>query len=108
MGGLLFLVGLSAGGQSLIFGVVKDIYPHKMLSTASGFTNMAIVSGGLLIQPMIGRVLDFYWDGSMINGVRAYNLHSYQIGLSVIPVLLLVSVFISIVFIRETHCKNLS
>jgi MFS family permease len=104
--GLLFLLGVSAGGQTLIFGVVKDITPHRMSGTATGFNNMAVVSGGAFLQPLIGKALDHYWMGGMMDHVRVYSLHGYHVALGIIPILLIIAAVMSHFLIRETYCHE--
>lgn len=102
---LLFLVGVSASGQSLIFAVVKDINRFQAVSTANGFNNMAVVIGGLLFQPLIGKLLDWRWSGVFFENERIYTLSSYQIALTILPVCCLIATVVSLFFIRETYCK---
>ena len=103
---LLFFVGVSAGGQSLIFAVVKDINRREACSTANGFNNMAVVGGGLLFQPLIGKMLDVAWCGVSISGERFYDLHGYHVALSTLPICSLIALIIAVFFIKETFCTS--
>jgi MFS family permease len=102
---LIFCFGLSAAGQTLIFAVVKDIIPTNIAGTANGLTNMAVVLGGALFQPVIGELLDINWQGMLEHGVRTYDLHSYHIAFIALPICYLLAFVTSAFFIRETHCK---
>jgi sugar phosphate permease len=102
---LLFVMGLAASGQSLIFGVVKDNNHTNTSGAANGFTNMTVVLGGIILQPVIGKLLDLNWSGVLYHGVRIYNLQDYRMALLVLPACFLLAVIMSIFFIRETYCK---
>jgi MFS family permease len=104
---LLFLVGFAAGGQTLIFGVVKDINPINVTGAANGFNNMVVVSGGALFQPLIGKLLDVNWTGIMnSSGVKTYDLHAYHVAFIALPICCFIAFIVSTFFIKETHCQN--
>ncbi|EKE01050.1 MAG: Major facilitator family transporter [uncultured bacterium] len=65
---------------------------------------MAVVAGGLLFQPLVGRILDFCWQGMIQDGVRVYSLHGYQMALVVLPICYFIAAVMSAFFIKETHC----
>lgn len=103
---LLFLFGIGAGGgSSLTFAVIKDNHSPKTNDAANGLNNMIMVSSGVIMQPLIGKILDLNWHGTLINGTRIYDLHSYYQAFSILPICYLIALFMSLVFIRETHCK---
>lgn len=102
---LLLGFGLASAGQSLAFAVVNDITERDLVGTAVGFNNMATVSGGAFLQPLIGKILDWHWDGTMVNGAPVYELSTYQAGLSIAPICYLLCFVLSFWFIKETHCQ---
>ncbi len=103
---LLFLLGLAAAGQTLIFGVVKDVNHVNTTGAANGFTNMAVVCSGMLLQPFIGKLLDMNWSGVLEHGVRVYSLQDFHIALLTLPVCFFLAAIMSIFFIKETYCKQ--
>ena len=102
---LLFAFGLSASGQSLAFGIVKDNNTACVAGTAMGFNNMGVVAGGALFQPLIGFLLHLYWSGHTENGVPVYLAQNYQKAFIVLPLCYVIAVIISLFFIKETYCK---
>lgn len=102
---LLFLFGLSASAQVTSFGLISDINDKKILGTASGFTNMAVVAGGLLLIPLAGAIIQHLWNGTYENGSPAYTLHEYQVALLLIPIVFLLGLIVSLFFIKETYCE---
>lgn len=103
---LCFIIGIAAGGQSLAFAVVKDNNSTSTSSAAMGFNNMAVVFGGALFQPLIGKLLDLHSNNQMIHGAPHYTLNDYQFALTLVPLCFLASTLVSMVWIRETFCKT--
>ena len=60
----------------------------------------------MILQPAIGWVLDFRWDGLSENGIRIYDLSAYHVAFSVMIGLSLLGALI-IPFARETYCQQM-
>lgn len=104
MYGVLFLFGFASSGQALSFALVKDNNPSDVVGTAIGFNNMAVVLGGIF-QFVVGLLLRYTWDGQLIHAVPVYSVHSYQIGLSILPISYGVCLLLSLWILRESYCK---
>lgn len=102
---IMFLIGLAASGQTLIFAVVKDNNSIHTASTANGFNNMAVVLSGVVLQPFIGKLLDFSWSGLIDHGARVYDLHTFHHALLILPFCFIFAAIISTFFIKETYCQ---
>lgn len=102
----LSVTGFSSGCMILSFAFAAESVPQSLSGTVSGLTNMGVMMGPTLLQPVVGRILDLHWTGQMANGVRAYSLEAYEIGFipmigwAVLAVLLLF-------FTKETHCRQM-
>lgn len=101
---LLFLFGCASSGQALSFALVKDNNPANVVGTAIGFTNMAVVLGGIF-QFVVGLLLRYTWEGQSLAGVPVYHLHSYQIGLSILPISYGICWILSLFALKESYCK---
>lgn len=101
---LMFLIGFASSAQTLSFALIKDNNSPTTNSTANGFNNMCVVAGGMLFQPLIGKILDLSWQGTIQNNIPVYSLHSYQVAFSLLPICYFVAAIISIFFIQETRC----
>lgn len=100
---LLFAGGVCNGGQVLVFACVKEISPRRISGTALGFTNAVVMMSGVVSQPLLGRVLDWCWDGALgFDGVRIYSEAAYQTAIIAIPVGIAISLFL-LFFVKETH-----
>lgn len=101
----LFFYGIAAAGQSLAFAVINDYTERELVGTAIGVNNMATVAGGALFQPLVGRILDWRWDGTVINGVPFYDVSMYHTGLLLAPLCFLLCFIMAYWFINETYCE---
>jgi predicted MFS family arabinose efflux permease len=101
----VFLVfGIFSSVQVLVFAIGREISSSESAGTAIALTNMFIMIGGALLQPVIGIVLDLLWDGTIVNGLHVYSSKNFQIALSVLPAGLLLSVILSF-FLKESFCR---
>jgi MFS family permease len=103
---LLVAVALAAGVFVLTFPFAKESVPPRLGGTVSGIANMGVMLGGMLMQPLVGFMLDRHWNGRVVDGARVYDFAAYQAGFAwmlawggLALVLLL--------FARETRCRQL-
>ena len=100
---LLFLFGIGASSQMTTFALVHDINSPRVMGTANGLNNMFVMLGGLLIQPLVGFILNAVWDHKgFIDGVPAYTGHDFQQALFVIPLISILTIVVSLFCIKET------
>lgn len=99
---LLFLFGFLTSVQVLVFAICREVTHFRIAGTAIALTNMFVMIGGNLFQPVIGKLLDMGWSGAMVDGTRVYSVFAYQAALSVIPVGILLAIILTY-FVRETH-----
>jgi len=102
----LFVMGLASAGQILTFALVKDNNRHSVIATAIGVNNMAVVIGGAVLQPFVGYILHFFWNGQTHERIPVYSLESFHIGLLVVPLCFFIGMIVSLFFIRETYCRS--
>lgn len=101
---LLFLFGVFSSVQILTFSVGWEAAGVTIPGTAIAFTNMLVMIGGVLLQPLIGHLLDNDWVGHTVNGAQHFSLGNYQHALMVIPVGIVIAVVLSLLM-KETHCE---
>lgn len=117
--GMLFTPGLPLSGFVLIgaitclasgavvigFALGKESVPLQFLGSISGTINIGNMVGPMLLQPVIGWVLDREWAGGVVHGVHVYAVRAYQMGfLLMIGWLLISTVLLSLT--RETYCRQ--
>jgi len=101
------VLAFAGGGFVLIFAFAKESVPAGLAGTVSGIANMGVMMGGMLMQPLVGVVLDARWDGRIVDGVRIYDFTAYQWGFS----LLLAWGAVSLVLLaaaRETNARPIA
>ena len=104
----LFGIGFAAAGQILSFALVKDINSANVTATAIAFNNLAVVVGGALLHPIVGFLLRWFSNGTVVNGTPQYSMHDYRIALAFIPVCYILGLISSRWKIKETFCKSLA
>jgi predicted MFS family arabinose efflux permease len=104
---LLIAVSLSAGTFILTFAFARESVPARVAGTASGVANMGVMLGGMFMQPLVGFVLDWRWDGRMAEGVRLHDFAAYQWGFALMLAWCVVALAM-LAAARETYCKPLA
>jgi MFS family permease len=96
MASLLFLFGFALGAFMLVFTIGKEINSLYLTATVIGMINAsdAVLDG--ITEPGIGKLLDFYWDGQIVNNVHYFSLHSYHWALAVLPLYLFIATLLVI------------
>jgi MFS family permease len=93
---ILLIVTLAVqGGFSasmiLCFAIAKESNAPELSGASLGLINTFAVGGGAILQPLVGLILDFRWDGAMLAGARTYAMDDYRFGLAVLPVFCAIS-----------------
>lgn len=102
---LLFLLGAASSVYALPFAVMSDVIPPHKHAAAMGFTNMmCLIVGTLILQPLIGVVLEWtkFVTGASGHPVPATAAHQFHVAFSILPVMLFIAFFISLK-LPETH-----
>ena len=102
---LLFLLGVFCGSHPLCFSLGKENNPKHLVGSALAVTNTIIMSGGVVFQPLVGKLLDYHASGAVINGVPVYTASDFQFSLIVLPIAMIASIVI-LLFINETYCRT--
>lgn len=82
---LLFIGGVGGSVMILTFAAGRDHNPDYARGAALGIINTCVVASGALLQPLIGALLDLYWDGTIQEGIRIYSPDAYQQAMLCIP-----------------------
>jgi MFS family permease len=100
---LLILTGFCSGSMIIGFAYAKESVPLDLAGTVSGMVNMGVMMGPMTLQPVVGWILDQYWLGTEVGGVRVYSLAAYQTGFSLMLAWLALG-FVLLLFTHETRC----
>ncbi len=104
--GVLLAIGLASGVVVVGFAFAKESAPAMLAGTAGGIANMGNMFGGLVMQPVIGLLLDHAWQGAIQDGVRRYDSTAWQTGFSLMLVWIVLGSLLMCAA-RETHCRPL-
>ncbi|MCR9191586.1 MAG: MFS transporter [Gammaproteobacteria bacterium] len=110
----MFILGLFYSAQAIVFAVGRELSPKEAAGTAIAATNMFVMLGAMLLQPLIGKILDWsVWlhhsTGMTLKNIHVYALtqysaNDYRFALSLIPIGIVIAAILTL-FIRETHAQ---
>lgn len=96
---LLFCYGVSNVGVATSYTVAAEISPKGREGTAMGFTNMASISLGALLQPLIGFILDHSASGQ--HGLQHFSASDFHLAMLLLPACFVISI-IACYFLPES------
>jgi MFS family permease len=103
---IFFMIGFCCGAHPLCFALGKESNPIQISGTSVAVTNMLIMIGGVIFQPVVGKLLDFHTSGALgADGLPIYTAGDYTFALSVVPVGVALGIFLSL-FLKETYCES--
>jgi len=101
---LLAAIGFMSGGLIIGFAFAREVNHPGASGAVGGVVNMSVLGIAAIMQPVLGRILDFHWDGVVLNGARIYSSTAYSSAF----IWLLVSSVLSVVVVsltRESYCR---
>ena len=101
MASILLIVTLGIQGalsSSMILGfaLARENNPPEVSGSALGLINTFAVGSGAILQPLAGFLLDVQWNGSVMGGIRIYDVEHYQNALCILPVACFLSLITAI------------
>lgn len=102
---LLFAFGFFSSWFLPAFSIIREINRASINATALGFMNMINMVGGAVGQPLVGFILDLFWEGKMLEGTRLYTAANFHVALLALPIMMAISILI-LPWIRETYCRT--
>ncbi|HEX8963920.1 MAG TPA: MFS transporter [Rhodocyclaceae bacterium] len=102
---ILVPLGFASGNMIVGFAWVKESVPLRLTGTAAGIANMGPLSGGMLLQPGVGWLLDRHWAGQQAGGARLYDAAAWQAGFTLLFGVCCLSMLL-ILFARDSRCRQ--
>ncbi len=109
---LMFLLGLLYSVQAIVFAVGREVSPKEAGGTAIAMTNMIVMIGAMVMQPLVGYLLDVSLNARIallpleVQPIaRMHHMYAaadYQFALSIVPVGIAIAAILTY-FIRETY-----
>ncbi len=79
------IVGILSAYQVLVMHINSMRVEAKYSGIVTAITNMIIMSFGYVFHHFIGRIINSYWEGENVDGIRVYPIEAYDNGLMIIP-----------------------
>ncbi len=102
---LLFLYGVFSATEIIVFVMAKENSGALLSGTVFAVTNMIVTLGGVVFQPLVGKLLDTFGDSSLVGGEHIYTVVDYQLALSILPLSLLM-VMIAAFFLKDQRSSR--
>ncbi len=83
---ILFIFAFGSAAQVLVFNIACMIVDRPFAGTAIAFTNMLVMLGGSIFEPLVGKVLDLLWHGQFAADIKVYSPAAFNSALVVIPI----------------------
>ena len=103
---LLFFYGVFSGTEIIAFIMAKENSGARLTGTVFAATNMIVTLGGVIYQPLVGKLLDRFGNSVLINGEHVYSVLDYQVALSILP-LSLMFVMVIAFFLKDQHTTKI-
>lgn len=94
----VIMSGFLTSCQVLMYPMAFKVLPRSVSGLASGFLNMSGMLAGAILQPLIGKILVYFWNGETVSGMPSYSTYAYQMGMSTVPIFLLLSIPVILMF----------
>ena len=102
---LIIVFGFFNAGLVNAYAISGEMFSKKIAGLSISFCNMISVLFGALTQVIVGYMLEYKWDGLIIDGKPVYQPEHFQFAMIWVPISLICA-FIMAYFIRETNCLS--
>ena len=102
---LLFIFGFGLGAFMLVFAMGKELNHISLTATVIAMINTSDAVLDAITEPLIGKLLDISWDGTMVNGIHQFSLSSYHFALGLLPLYLIAAMLLVFCLKEPRHIK---
>ncbi|QKX03279.1 MFS transporter [Wolbachia endosymbiont of Litomosoides sigmodontis] len=89
----LLIVGFASGYQAFIICKAISYVNNSLVGIATAMSNMIVMVFGYFFHTGIAKIVDLYWDRTVIQGNPIYGIELLIKAISIIPICLLLAVF---------------
>ena len=68
---------------------------------------MGPLMGGMFLQPAVGWMLDQRWKGTLVAGVKVYDIAAYRAGFAIMFATVVMASLL-ILAARESYCRQMN
>lgn len=98
---VFFALGFFTSSQVITYPAIIESNKTENTGASLGMGSILIMSGGAIFVPLFGWLLDWGWDGKMINNLPWYTINNYHLALWLLPIAIIAAV-ISVALSKET------
>ena len=102
---LFFCLGFFSSTQVIAYPMVAESNKHQLTATATGLASLIIMCGGAVGQLLFGKLLDWHWQGSLLNGARSYLAGDYHYAMMLFPLAFGIALC-AVLLTKETYCTQ--
>ena len=100
---LMFLVGVTSSVEVICFAIGRENCPTSLAGTVVAVTNFLVVSFAFF-QIFVAKVLDYTWDGTIVDQAKIYSADNYHTAMLILPISLFLAFLLSFL-LKETYCR---
>lgn len=82
---IMFTIGLLCCYQVIVFAIGTQLVPAYLVSITVAFLNCINMLGGSFFHSTIGKLMDYFQQGMVVEGAKSYSLEAYTYTLALIP-----------------------
>ena len=101
---IMFACGVLGGFMVITFALAREVSDPAIHGSVSGIVNALTVGSGAILQPVIGLLLDWQWDGTLVEGARSYSPDQYRTAFLALLIWTAAGALMSL-RLRETFCR---
>lgn len=102
---MFLLLGIITSTQVISYPTLAESNSTMVTSTATSLISTFCLLGGVITEPLFGKLISLGWDGTMQNGVPLYSVASYQFAMNILPITFILGL-IAACFVKETYCRR--
>ncbi|WP_264707364.1 MFS transporter [Wolbachia endosymbiont (group A) of Acrocera orbiculus] len=102
---LLFIIGLASAYQIVFTAKVVSCVKNEAVASAGSVGNSIVMSFGYFFHVIIANIMNFYWNGEIIDGKPFYGTDVMVKSMLIIPICLLIGM-IGFWLLKVISCKK--
>lgn len=104
---LFFAIGFFTSAQVITYPVIAESNVKENIGAGLSMGSTLIMSGGAILVPIFGLLLNFHWQGAMLHGTPWHSVSEYQSALWLLPITTVIG-SIAVLLGKETYCKPIA
>ncbi|MES2142075.1 MAG: MFS transporter [Pseudomonadota bacterium] len=102
---LFFALGFFTSSQVLSYPLVAESNPKNLTATSVSVVSFFAIGGYAVFQPLFGWLMDYGWQGTVVNQIRMYSAGDYHRALLILPIGFCIALFAALLM-KEPQKKG--